>query len=60
MIFLETQRLVLRNVTAEDASIMLDYRNHEQCARYQRGQTKDLASITEMITKREMDHHRHL
>lgn len=55
MIFLETQRLYLRNVTPKDAVIMHDYRNNEICARYQRGQTKDLAGIKVLIEKRKDD-----
>ena len=37
MTFIETNRLLLRNITPEDADIMYDYRNNEICARYQRG-----------------------
>ena len=37
MIFLETDRLILRNVQPRDGAVMYDYRNHEICARYQRG-----------------------
>lgn len=55
MIFLETERLRLRNVTARDADIMYDYRNNEICARYQRGQTKDRASIVELVERRKAD-----
>ena len=55
MIFLETERLVLRNVSAKDAQIMYDYRNHERCAKYQRGQTKDLPGIQALIEKRQHD-----
>ena len=55
MIFLETQRLRLRNMAAKDASIMFDYRNNELCSRYQRGQTKDLDGITALIAKRQSD-----
>ena len=52
MIFLETRRLHLRNVMSKDAAIMYDYLNNEICARYQRGQTKDLAGIEALIEKR--------
>ena len=52
MIFLETRRLHLRNVMPKDAAIMYDYRNNEICARYQRGQTQDLAGIEALIEKR--------
>ena len=55
MIFLKTQRLVLRNVTAKDAPIIFDYRNNEICARYQRGQTKDYEGICALVKKREND-----
>ena len=55
MVFLETQRLTLRNVAPRDADVMFDYRNHEACARYQRGQTKDYAGIQELIEKRKGD-----
>lgn len=55
MIHIETQRLVLRNVRTEDAAVMFDYRNNDICARYQRGQTKDLAGITQLVQKRQHD-----
>ena len=49
MTFLTTERLLLRNVAAEDAQIMHDYRNNELCARYQRGQVTDLDGIAALI-----------
>ena len=52
MTFLETDRLVLRNVAAKDAEIMHDYRNNEICARYQRGQTKDYDGIVALVERR--------
>ena len=55
MIFLETQRLRLRNVMAKDADIMFDYRNNEICARYQRGQTKDYDGIAALVQRRQDD-----
>ena len=55
MIFLETNRLILRNVTPDDAPIMYDYRNNELCARYQRGQTKDLPGILDLTSRRQAD-----
>ena len=55
MIFLQTQRLVLRNLMPEDTSIMYDYRNHDLCARYQRGQTKDLAGIEKLVNDHRQD-----
>ena len=55
MTFLETDRLILRNVKPEDAAVMFDYRNNEICARYQRGQTRDLAGITQLVESRQTD-----
>lgn len=55
MIFLETDRLLLRNVATKDVDIMYDYRNNEICARYQRGQTKDYPGIVALVEKRSMD-----
>ena len=55
MIFLETERLILRNVAAKDADIMYDYRNNEICARYQRGQTKDYDGIVNLVEHRKSD-----
>lgn len=55
MIFLETIRLRLRNITAKDANVMFDYRNNEICARYQRGQTKDYDGILSLIERRKDD-----
>lgn len=55
MIFLETNRLILRNVAAKDAAIIFDYRNNETCARYQRGQTKDYEGICALVKNRESD-----
>ncbi len=55
MTFLETERLILRNVKAEDAAIMYDYRNNLACAKYQRGQTKDFDGIVDLVEKRKND-----
>ena len=55
MIFLETNRLVLRNVAAKDADIIFDYRNNEVCARYQRDQTKSYEGICALVEKRKND-----
>ena len=51
MIFLSTERLILRNVQEKDAQIMYDYRNNEICARFQRDQTKDYDGITALVKK---------
>ena len=55
MTFVETDRLRLRNVMAQDADIMYDYRNNEICARYQRGQTKDYDGIVSLVECRKND-----
>ena len=55
MIFIETNRLVLRNVGVKDVDIIHDYRNNEICARYQRGQTKDYAGILALVEQRKDD-----
>ena len=55
MIYIETNRLLLRNVNAKDADIMHDYRNNEICARYQRGQTKDYDGIVALVERRKDD-----
>lgn len=55
MIFLSTERLILRNVQEKDAQIMYDYRNNEICARFQRGQTTDYDGITALVRKRMHD-----
>lgn len=55
MVFLETERLILRSLEAKDAEIMQDYRNNELCSKYQRGQTKDLAGIKDLIDRRKND-----
>ena len=55
MILVETKRLLLRNLTEADADIMYDYRNHEICARSQRGQIKDYDGISALVQRRKND-----
>ena len=55
MISVETQRLHLRNLMTNDADVMFDYRNHELCSRYQRGQTKDYEGIVQLIERHKED-----
>ena len=55
MIFLETDRLILRNLTPSDATVMYDYRNNDLCSRYQRGQTKDLPGIINLVSSHQRD-----
>ena len=51
MIHLETERLLLRNVQPEDVAVIYDYRNNEICARYQRGQVKNLSEISALVER---------
>jgi len=55
MIFLETERLILRLVMPDDANVMFDYRNNEICSRYQRGQSKLLDEIKKLIADHQND-----
>lgn len=55
VVFLETERLILRNVERKDAEEMFDYRNHELCSRFQRGQTKTRAGIQALVARRSGD-----
>ena len=55
MIYIETDRLVLRNVRPEDLETIFDYRNHPVCAQYQRGQTKDYDGIAQLLAAHKLD-----
>ena len=55
MEFFRTERLILRNVDEKDVPIIYDYRNNEICARYQRGQVKELKEIENLVAKRKND-----
>ena len=55
MIFLETDRLRLRSVEAQDEGVMFDYRNDIRCSRYQRGQKRARHQIRELIGRRKDD-----
>ncbi len=55
MVFLETERLWLRNVAEKDTDIIFDYRSNAICARYQRGQTKNRAGIAALVEQRKAD-----
>lgn len=55
MIFLQTDRLILRNVEEGDEAVMFDYRNDPRCARYQRGQKRARHHIQELISRRKQD-----
>jgi len=55
MMNIETERLRIRNLIQADAEEMFDYRNNPICARYQRGQTKDLEDIKQLIAQHQDD-----
>ena len=55
MIVLETERLLLRNLSEKDADMMFDYRNNEICAKYQRGQAKAFDDIAKLIERHKSD-----
>lgn len=55
MIKLETDRLLLRNVRPSDAEVMYDYRNNPICAKYQRGQKKELPDLLALAEARQQD-----
>lgn len=55
MTFLETSRLRIRNVSPKDVDQIFDYRNNEQCSKYQRGQTKDYDGIVALVERRKDD-----
>lgn len=55
MIYLETQRLVLRNWEQIDLDELFDYRNDERCTRFQRGQLHERADLAELIRRRSKD-----
>ena len=51
MVFMETPRLILRNLAPKDAEVMFDYRNSAVCSRYQRGQARDYEGIAALIAR---------
>ncbi len=55
MIFLETQRLILRNLQASDLEELYDYRNDDRCTRYQRGQMRERSDLAALIERRRAD-----
>ncbi len=54
-IFLETDRLLLRNLKVSDVDIMYDYRNNELCSRYQRGQVKSRDELINLVNEHSGD-----
>ena len=55
MIYIETERLLLRNAKLEDAQVMHDYRNNPICAKYQRGQSTALEDILSLVENHRND-----
>ncbi len=54
-VLLHTEHLTVRNLEMRDAEVMWDYRNNDVCARYQRGQLKELDKIKLFISARTND-----
>lgn len=48
-VFLETERLWLRNLRQEDAGAVFAYRNDPECAKYQRWEDTSLAAVLGLI-----------
>ena len=55
MVYLETERLLLKNLTAEDAPVLYQYRNNTDCAKYQRWDDTELDAINQLIQMHEND-----
>lgn len=55
MIFIETQRLLLRNLKPGDEQTIYDYRSNKICTRYQRGQVQDYEGIAAMVERSKND-----
>ncbi len=55
MLFLETDRLQLRNFVPGDLAVLFEYRNCEVCARYQRWDDTSMQSLDEFIKRVELD-----
>ncbi len=55
MIFLETERLHLRNLKESDLDELVYYRNDERCTRYQRGQLHQRSDLAALIQRRMQD-----
>lgn len=51
MVFLETKRLVLRNLKYEDLNTLFEYRNDPHCAKYQRWDNTSLDYLKGLIEK---------
>lgn len=54
-VYLETDRLLLRNFCTADLESLVDYRKHPDCARYQRGQFADHENLSRLIERSKMD-----
>ena len=52
---LTTERLILRNLRAEDLDELFDYRNDPRSNQYQRGQFRDRDALEKLIARRAND-----
>lgn len=55
MPFLVTERLLLRNLTAEDAETITEYRNDAECSRYQRWDDTSREAVQALIADHAAD-----
>lgn len=51
MIHLETERLILRNYTADDAAVVHEYFSHEEVARYEDFHPMTMAHVEKMVAE---------
>ena len=54
-IFLKTERLILRNLKQKDLECLYEYRNNEDCNRYQRYSVKEKQALANLIDLHETD-----
>lgn len=50
-VWLETERLILRNLIEEDAEEIYDYRNNEECFRYQRWEDTSYDAVASFVNE---------
>lgn len=55
MTYLETQRLLLRNLSSTDMETIFAYRNHPDCAKYQRWDDTSKEAVAHLIENHHLD-----
>lgn len=48
-VYLETERLILRNLRGDDVEEIYDYRNNEKCFRYQRWEDTSREAVESLV-----------